>query len=59
MRYAKAIAAFVGTTATALTSALADDVLSTDETGSLVATFVVGLMTVIAVFQVPNKAPEA
>ncbi len=57
MRYAKAIVAAVGALATALTGALADNVLSVDETGTLVAALVAGAATVYAVYATPNR-PE-
>lgn len=55
MKYAKAIAAAVGSIATVLTGVLADDILSTDETASVTAACVTALLTVYAVFKVQNK----
>lgn len=57
MRIAKAVAAAVGSVVTVLTAALADDVLSMSETGTVVATCVTAALTVYAVFQVKNR-PE-
>lgn len=54
MRIAKAIAAATGTVVTALTAAFADDVLSVDETGQIVATVVTAALTVYAVYKVRN-----
>lgn len=55
MKVAKAVASAVGTIATALTAALADDILNTDETGTLVSTIVVAALTVYSVWRVPNR----
>jgi hypothetical protein len=52
---AKAIAAAIGTLATVVTGVYADNVLGTDEIGSLVAAIVTAGVTIYAVFQVPNK----
>jgi hypothetical protein len=52
---AKAIAAAVGALATVVAGAFADDVLGTDEIGSLIAAIVTAAGTVYAVFVVPNK----
>ena len=54
MKYAKAIAAAVGSILTVLTAALADDVMSMDETGTLVSTIVTAGLTVLAVFGTRN-----
>lgn len=55
MKYAKAVAAAVGTIATAVTAALADDVLSFDEAGTLASVLVVAVLSVWAVYRVPNE----
>lgn len=54
---AKAVAAAVGTFATIVAGVFADDILDVAETGSLVAAVITGILTVVAVFQVPNR-PE-
>lgn len=54
MRIAKAIASAVGTAATIVTAALADDVLALDEQGAIVSAVVVGALSVWAVWRVPN-----
>jgi hypothetical protein len=56
MKYAKALAAGIGSVLTVLTAALADDVLSMDETGTLVSTLVTAALTVYAVFKTSNAA---
>lgn len=58
MKIAKALVAAVGSIVTVLTGALADDVLSVDETGSVVATVVTAVLTVWAVWAVPNREPK-
>lgn len=57
---AKTVAAAVGALATVVAGVFADDVLGTDEIGSLIAAVVTAAGTVYAVFQVPNqpKPPE-
>lgn len=57
MRRAKMIAAAVGTVATVLTAALADDVLNASETAVVVATAIEAGVTVWAVWRVPNTRP--
>jgi hypothetical protein len=59
MRRTKMIVAAVGTVATVLTSALADDVLNASETATLIATVIEGAATVWAVWRVPNKPVDA
>ena len=58
MRIAKAIAAAVGMVVTVLTAALADDVLSLDETGQIVAVAIEAAARVYAVWRVPNAVRE-
>jgi hypothetical protein len=58
MTKTKAVVAFVGTLVTVLTGALADDVFSAGEVGEIVAQAVTGILTVIAVWQIPNKPAE-
>lgn len=55
---AKTVVAAVGTVVTGLSAAFADDVLSVDETGNLVATIIAGVLTVAAVWRVPNRPDE-
>ncbi len=55
MKIAKAVVAAVGSVITVLTAALADDVLSLDETGGIVASAIVAAGTVYAVWAVPNR----
>jgi hypothetical protein len=55
MRAAKAIVAAVGSLVTVLTGALADDVLGTDEIGTVVSTAVVAVITVAGVYATPNS----
>ncbi len=55
MKIAKAVTAAIGSVVTVLTAALADDVLSLDETGGIVATAIVAAGTVWAVWRVPNR----
>lgn len=54
MKYAKAVVAAVSSVASALTAALADNVLGTDEWGSIASTVVVAVLGVYAVWRVPN-----
>ena len=51
----KAIAAAIGGIATILTATLADDILSVDETGTIISTVVVQGITVWSVWKVRNK----
>lgn len=55
MKIAKAVVAAVGTVVTALTAALADDVLNTNEVGTIISTVVVAALSVYAVWRVPNE----
>lgn len=55
MRIAKAVAAAVGTAATVLTAALADDVFNASEMGTFIATLIEGGTTIYAVWRIPNK----
>jgi hypothetical protein len=55
MKYAKAIAAAVGSVVTVLTGVLADNILSTDEWASLTSAAVAAALTVYAVVKVQNK----
>jgi hypothetical protein len=57
MKKAKAIVAAVGTVCTALTAALADNVLDGSEAGGIASTVVVGALAVWGVWRVPN-APQ-
>lgn len=54
MKIAKAVVAAVGTLATVLAAALADDVLGVDEVGTVVSTLITGVLTVWAVWATPN-----
>lgn len=55
MKYAKAIAAAVGAVVTVLTVVLADDVLSVDETGTLIAVTFEQILTLLIVFGLRNR----
>lgn len=55
----KAVVAAVGTVVTALTAALADDVLSVDETGNVIAVVIAAAATIYGVYRVPNKPPTS
>lgn len=55
MKTAKAIAAGIGAIATVCTAAFADDILQTDETGTIISTFVVQAITVYSVWKLRNK----
>lgn len=57
MRYAKAIVAALGSVLTVVTAALADDVFSVDEIGTVVSSAITAALTVLAVFSVPNQTP--
>jgi hypothetical protein len=52
---AKAWTAALGTVVTALSAAFADNVLSNNEIAGVVSTVVLGVLTVYAVYKVPNK----
>lgn len=54
MKNAKAVVAAVGTVVTALSAAIADDVLGTDEIGTVVAVVVTAALTVYGVWRTPN-----
>jgi hypothetical protein len=54
MKAAKAVAGAVGLLATALTAALADDVFSFDEWGTVLSTALAGAASVYAIWRVPN-----
>lgn len=62
MKYAKGIVAALGAILTVCTAAFADNSLSTDETGSIIATVVVQGITIAGVIAAKNKgyvyAPE-
>lgn len=58
MKIAKAVIAAVGTVGTALTAALADNVLDGNELGGIVSTVVVAALTVYAVWRVPNQPQQ-
>lgn len=51
----KAIVAAIGTTATAFSAALSDNVLGMDEVGSLVTTVLTAGATVYGVWRAPNR----
>ncbi|GAB3494062.1 hypothetical protein [Amycolatopsis cihanbeyliensis] len=51
----KAIVAAVGTVITAVSDALADNLLGLDETATLASTLVLAAGTVYAVWRVPNR----
>lgn len=55
MYAAKAVVAAVGTVVTALSAAFADNVLDNSEIGGIISTVVVGILTVVAVYRVPNQ----
>lgn len=55
MIVAKAFVAAIGAIVTALTVALADEVLDLSEVGQLVAVAVTGAATVYGVWKVPNR----
>lgn len=55
MYAAKAIVAAVGTVVTVLSAAFADNVLDNSEIGGIISTIVVGILTVVAVYRVPNQ----
>jgi len=57
MKVAKAVAAAVGTVATAVSAALADDLFGVDEIGHVVATVITAALAVYAVWRVPNIDP--
>jgi hypothetical protein len=52
---AKAVAAAIGTFATLVVTAFADDVLDVSEAGGLIAGAITAGLAVYAVFQTPNK----
>jgi hypothetical protein len=54
MRAAKAWVAAIGTVVMALSAVLADDLISTNEIGTLAIVGVEAALTIIAVYQVPN-----
>lgn len=51
----KTIAAAIGGIATILTAAFADNVLSVDETGTIISTVIVQGITVLSVYKLRNK----
>lgn len=55
MKYAKAIVASLGAILTVCTAAFADDLLSMDETGTIISVVIVQGITVWGVFQKRNK----
>lgn len=55
MKTAKAVVAGIGAIVTVLTAAFADNVLSMDETGTIVSTLVVQGITVATVWKMRNK----
>lgn len=54
MTATKAIVAAIGVIITALTGALADDVFSASEIGELVALAIESVLTIYAVWKIPN-----
>lgn len=52
---AKTIAAAIGTLATVVAGAFADDVLDVGEIGALIAALATAAGTIYAVFRVPNR----
>lgn len=54
----KAVVAAIGTVVTATLAAFADDVLSVDETGTVIATVIAAAATIYGVYRVPNKEPQ-
>lgn len=52
---AKAVASAIGTVATALTAAFADNVFTGNEIASVTSTVVVAILSIYAVYKVPNK----
>lgn len=52
----KAIAAAIGTTATAVSGVLAENVLGTGEIGSIASALAAAVVTVYSVWRVPNRA---
>jgi len=54
----KAIIAAIGVLVTALSGAVADDVLTMSEVANIVVAFVPGVLTVVAVWRVPNKPKD-
>jgi hypothetical protein len=55
VRNAKAVVAAIGTVVTALSAALADEVLNNNEIGGLVSTVVLAGITVYGVWKVRNE----
>lgn len=55
MTTAKAVAAALGGIATILTATFADDIISVDETGTLISTVIVQGITVWSVWKVRNR----
>lgn len=55
MTTAKATAAAIGGIATILTAAFADNILSVDETGTIISTVIVQAITVWSVWKVRNR----
>lgn len=54
-KYAKSIVAAIGAVVTVCTAAFADDILSVDETGTIVSVLIVQGITVFTVFKKRNK----
>lgn len=57
--YWKTVVGAVGTVVTALNAALADNVLSLDETGHVVSVVLSAAVTIWGIWRVPNKPDEA
>jgi hypothetical protein len=55
MTAAKAWVAALGTVVTALSAAFADDVFNGNDAAAVVSTVVLGAVSVISVYRVPNK----
>lgn len=58
MRTAKAWVSAVGMVVTALSAAFADDVFSGNDTAAVASTVVVAVLSVVAVYRVPNKSEQ-
>jgi hypothetical protein len=55
MRAAKAWVSAAGMVVTALTAAFADDVFNGNDAAGVVSTVVLAIVSVVAVYRVPNK----
>lgn len=59
LKSTKAIVSAIGTVVTALSAALADDVLNQSEIGGLVVTIIAAGATIYAVWRVPNRPADS